>query len=197
MTVISTPTRADITAGCTADLIGLIRQYSSSQVRFIAPLGIYIQNLRQYSASLAQQVGASHILFIDSDMRFPKDSLDRLRAWDVDVVGANSKQRTKPHWWNARVNGVPLSSVGRTGLQVVESVGFGLMLIRLSVLDRLPRPWFDTPYDGENHIGEDKFFCQQATKAGIKVFVDHDLSQEVEHKGDVELGVNTEETVIA
>jgi len=190
--LIATPTRDTVTAGFAADLVKLCRRHPDA--RFAAALGIYIANLRQSCVSVAQQVGASHILFLDSDMRFPEDTLERLLAADVDIVAANYVQRTMPEWWVARRNGSTLSSVGRTGLEPVASVGCGVMLIRMTVFDRIRRrPWFSTPYDDaiHDHLGEDLYFCREAQGAGFEVWIDHDLSQAVRHQGMVELGVNS------
>lgn len=189
MILLATPTRDTVTAGFAGDLVRLCRRHPD--LRFMAALGIYIANLRQLCVSAAQQLGASHLLFVDSDMRFPADTLDRLLEHDLPIVAANYVQRTMPEWWVARVDGQPTSSVGRTGVQEVESVGFGVILIQTALFTTLARPWFDTPYDGENHLGEDLYFCQQARKAGVSVWVDHDLSQSVRHQGTIEYGVDT------
>lgn len=191
MILLATPTRDTVTAGFAGDLVKLCRRHPD--LRFLAALGIYIANLRQYCVTAARQMGASHILFIDSDMRFPEDTLDRLLAANADIVAANSVQRTAPQWWNSRLNGEWVSSVGRAGLQAVDGVGFGCILIRLSVFDAMPRPWFHAPYDGDQQQGEDLFFCQRARQAGFTVWVDHDLSQTIRHLGSVELGVRSVE----
>lgn len=196
MILIATPTRDSITAGTTGDLIKLCRRHPDA--KWVSPTGIYIGNLRQIAVRIAQQVRASHILFIDSDMRFPEDTLDRLlqRSYDIaeditrDVFAANYVQRTAPQWWTARKNGQWLSSVGRTGCEQVDAIGFGCALIRMNVFDRIQRPWFDTPYDGENHIGEDLSFCSKAL-SDWEIWIDHDLSQQVRHQGTIELGVGT------
>ncbi len=78
MIIIATPTRDTVTAGFAADLARLSRRHPD--LKFLAALGIYIANLRNYCVNFAQQVGASHLLFVDSDMRFPEDALDRLLA---------------------------------------------------------------------------------------------------------------------
>ena len=145
--------------------------------------------------SFAQQIGASHLLFVDSDMRFPEDTLDRLLAADVDIIAANYLQRTPPQWWTSRRQGEAIGSGGCTGRQEVDSAGCGLMLIRLRVFDLLTRPWFATPYDGQNHVGEDMYFCQQARQHGFAVWIDHDVSQHVRHQGTIELGVESAEVV--
>jgi hypothetical protein len=187
MIVLATPTRDLVTALFAGDLLKLCRRHP--EMRFAAPLGIYIANLRQSAVSIAQQTGASHLLFIDADMRFPEDTLDRLLAADKDIVAANCVMRTMPEWWVARKAGQVVSSVGRSGLEQVDSVGCGVMLIRLAVFDDLPRPWFSTPWNGQDHDGEDLYFCRLARAHGFAVWIDHDLSQAVRHTGSVELGV--------
>jgi hypothetical protein len=185
--VIATPTRDMVTAGFAGDLVKLCRRHPDA--RFAALMGIYIASLRCSAVSLAQQVGASHLLFIDSDMRFPEDTIDRLVARDKDIVAANAVQRTMSEWWNSRVDGQSVSSEGRSGLQSVDSTGCGVMLIKMSVFDRLPSPAFETPFDGHHHVGEDLYFCRLARAHGFTVWIDHDLSQFVRHQGTVEHGV--------
>jgi hypothetical protein len=187
MVVIATPTRDSVTAGFAGDLIRLCRRHPDA--RWMAPLGIYIADLRNKAVKAAQTAGASHLLFLDSDMRFPEDTLDRLLAHNLDIVAANYVQRTMSEWCVARVEGVPVQSQGKSGLQVVDSTGTGVMLIKMSVFDHHPGPWFDTPNDGHTFIGEDVWFCQESQLAGFDVYIDHDLSQDVRHQGSVELSV--------
>lgn len=188
MILIATPTRDSITAGTTGDLIRLCRRHPDA--KWMAPTGIYIGNLRQSAVMAAQQMGASHVLFIDSDMRFPEDALQRLILPDRDIVAANYVQRTAPQWWTARENGQWISSVGRRGFERVDAIGFGVVLIRLSVFATLARPWFNTPYEQGQHLGEDLYFCRLAKAAGIEILIDHDLSQSVKHSGSIEWGVS-------
>jgi hypothetical protein len=126
-------------------------------------------------------------------MRFPDSALYALLDRDAPIVAANYVQRTMPEWWVARLKGHPLSSIGHEGIEAVDSVGCGLMLIRLSVFENLPRPWFPMPYDGQTHLGEDLGFCRNARAAGFEVWIDHDLSHMVRHQGTVELGAYQQE----
>lgn len=190
------PTRDSVTAGAAGDLIKLTRKHPEARVMF--PLGIYIAALRQMVAETALQMGASHVLFLDADMRFPEDTLERLLAiGPLPVVAANYVQRTMADWWVARVDGRPFSSAGRSGSQPVESVGMGCALIDIDVFRKLlKRPFFDTPYGYDPaarapvFLGEDVYFCRQVnTTFPGGVWVDHDLSQRVRHQGLVELGI--------
>jgi hypothetical protein len=187
MVVIATPTRDSVTAGFAGDLIKLMRRHPDA--RWMAPLGIYIADLRNKAVKAAQTAGASHLLFLDSDMRFPEDTLDRLLKHNLDIVAANYVQRTMSEWCVSRVAGVPVQSQGKTGLELVQTTGCGVMLVAMSVFADLDPPWFDTPFDGQTFYGEDVYFCQKARDNGFTVFIDHDLSQDVRHQGSVELSV--------
>lgn len=59
------------------------------------------------------------------------------------------------------------------GLQEVAVQGGGCMMIKLSMLDRIPGPWF-LPEQGENgaNLGTDIQICEKARKAGFKVCCD-------------------------
>jgi len=55
---------------------------------------IFDQREKLVEAALAD--GCDVILFIDSDMRFPSDTIDILLSRDVPIVGVNAVTRRKP-----------------------------------------------------------------------------------------------------
>lgn len=142
----------------------------------------------------------THLLYVDSDMVFPPDAIHRLLARDLDIVGAN--YRTRHHQSPDEVGSVARSlddqvviSTGATGTQEVLHTGTGFLMIKRHVFEEMARtvladmdkPWFETTYRGgskDDWMGEDVYFCVMARQAGFKVFVDHDLSQDVGHIGN-------------
>jgi hypothetical protein len=124
--------------------------------------------------------GATHILWIDTDMTFPVDAALRLLAHDVDIVAANYVQRAGKHRPTAMCDGQAVFSLGRQGLQAVDHVGMGLFLMRTSAVAGLPYPrfWYSTPTETE-----DVYFCNLLRTAGRTIWIDHDLSNEVGHVG--------------
>lgn len=185
MIVIGTPVRDTVHVGYAFDLVALVRR--TPDVVFPIVKGTLLCNSRAMIAESALVAGASHILFIDSDMRFPADVAERLLLCDMDIVAVNCKQRTQDEW-TARKDGKFISSDGRSGLEEVDTVGFGVMLVKIEVFASLQKPWFDTPYDFDTckHVGEDVYFCTTARFKGYKIFIDHDLSREIGHIGEVE-----------
>ena len=147
---------------------------------------------RQELVSEAIAGGFSHLLFLDSDQTFPASVAHRLAGWHKPVVACNIPTKVLPSTPTARNRGSDwyagdvVYSHGKRGLEEVWRVGTGVMLIDLAVMAKLPKPWFNMEYRAEHNdfVGEDWFFCERLEQAGVPLFVDHDLSLEVGHKGE-------------
>lgn len=163
--------------------------------------GTYIHRSREALAEtvLKREPTPDYILWMDADMRFPKDALFRLLQHDKDVVGINYAKRGIPPEYVAfteLATAEDESSVrcetraDSEGLEKVEGIGFGLVLMKTHVFNRVAseRPWFWYEIEGENgrHVGEDVYFCRLLNDAGIDIYVDHDLSKECAHLGQFE-----------
>lgn len=186
MVAVCTPTRDTLLAGFTFDLVELVKY--TPEASFYLAQGSILPNLRALLARTAMQNNATHVLFIDSDMRFPKDTVERLAKHNKPVIGANCSQRTQVQT-TARKNDEFVNSKGQRGIEEVESVGMGVTLINMSVFRQLKEPWFSMPWDGKKHVGEDVFFCKFAREHGFQIFIDHDLSHDVKHAGLIEFGI--------
>jgi hypothetical protein len=152
--------------------------------------------------------GADYMLWCDADHIFEADSICRLWARNVDVVGCNYARRGKPtapvaakvvveqDAENDHKNLV-YTDAGKAAdnlLEEVDHMGFGLCLIRMSIFDRLqlhaeskgeksflPLFVFKPKEDGSGMIGEDVYFFGKIREAGIKVWCDHGVSWTVGH----------------
>jgi len=161
--------------------------------------GTYVHAARQQMLENLKD-DHTHILWLDTDMRFPSDALLQLLVRDVPVVGINYAKREIPTDYVAikriakdendrSVRLVTDDSKG--GLEEVEAIGFGLTLMRTSSLVNLPsldeRPWFWFEWlPGRRQMGEDVYFCKLLRELGERIFVDHDLSKECAHTGQFE-----------
>ena len=133
----------------------------------------------------------THILFIDSDMCFPKNGLQRLLAHNKDVVGAFYSKRVPPYDMVGCLIGAP--DVSNGGLHQADVMPHGFVLIKCEVFERLKSPWyyesFDPAYvtaeDPDGQIGEDTNFSRDCVKAGIEMWCDTDLTFECAHIGEI------------
>lgn len=131
---------------------------------------------------------ATHVLWVDSDMAFPRDSLHRLLAHDLEIVGCNYPRRQGAHFSSATdLDGQPFKA-SATGLGEAGVIGFGLLLTRISVFEGdYEMPLF-AHHDERGYCTEDVTFCRKVRARGHRIWVDHDLSREVRHIGSVSLG---------
>jgi len=123
---------------------------------------------------------ASHILWLDADMTFPKDAALRLLAHDKEVVAANYVTRVPPSRPTARKDGQCVFSHDAEGLESVDHVGMGVFLMKTAIVADLPRPrfWYSTETETE-----DVYFCRLLRAAHRCIWIDHDLSKKVGHVG--------------
>lgn len=157
--------------------------------------GTLIFNQRERLAEEALKDGADAILWVDSDMRFPKDALRILLSRNLPIVGVNATTRRFPIQPTAldvcpeTKDLIKVDSKGKEGLEQVMGVGFGMVLIRKEVFEKVEKPWFwfDKTAKGGT-IGEDIYFCAKAYDVGFDTIVDHDLSKHIRHIGTYEYG---------
>lgn len=174
------------------DLARPIRGFDEQAVRFVNKKGSILPQLRNQLMRDASAQGATHVLWIDSDQTFPRDTARRLLAHDVPVVACNIATKTFPSnptartKSEARVGGDLVYSHNQSGLQRVWRVGTGIMLVRMSALEGMEQPFFNITWSDalQNHVGEDWYFCEKLEKRDVAIRVDHDLSKEVGHVGD-------------
>lgn len=142
---------------------------------------------RQRIVDAAIESESTHLLFIDSDMRFSPHLARHWLGLDLPVIGANCPTRGFPCNPTARSSdGSPVYSQGKKGPEKVWRVGTGLMMIQTEVLKKLPRPAF-TPYwsnERDAYVGEDWAFADHIEAAGYDLFIDHDMSLQTGHIGN-------------
>jgi hypothetical protein len=142
---------------------------------------------RQSLAYGAVKMGATHTLWIDSDMMFPKDLVIHFCGMDEPIIGINAMNRRPPYRNLAQKSfNVPIATTPEsTGLEEVYRFGFGVAWIATEVYKKMEEPWFDFQYIEEKKLyrGEDYYFYDKARDLGYKMLVDHDVSKQVWHIG--------------
>ena len=174
-------------------------KYRDGELGVYTVTGTLIFDQREKLAKAALDDGCDYVLWIDADMRFPKNTIERLLSHDKDICGVNATTRTIPvkaTAKNLKVNleektntWLPVTSKGKTGIERVTSLGCGVLLVKREVFDKTPAPWFwFYQLPGDKVLGEDVHFCVAAHDAGFETWVDHGLSQEIGHVGSYTYG---------
>lgn len=147
-----------------------------------------LSEAREEALTYALANDFTHWFSVDDDMMFPEDVIDRLLVHDKDVMTANYRRKQEkvvPICLD--LEGQFLDSTGKTGIEEIGFMGGGCNLIRLEAIKDIEAPRFSVLYVKEKnaYMGEDYFFSVKLREKGVKLFVDHDVSQEIKHVGDV------------
>jgi len=141
-----------------------------------------IHSARAILVQSAVDNDCTHILFLDSDLTFPPNTLNRLIAYHQPFVCATYVRRHPPHELIGKPD-MTITSKPPNGLLAMSEVPLGCVLIKLSIFDAIPRPHFsyiagETP---ASDISEDIGFCRAVRAAGLPIYCDPTLTRELGH----------------
>ena len=184
------PTREQMHSRCAFSLYNLGKALSKAGIEhslFLSP-GTLIANQRHELVKAAQEWGATHVMFIDSDIVFKPSHVIELINFNEPIVGAAYSKRIEPviptAWhkiddWNTHVK---LQEQTDSHIQV-EAMALGFCLIELSVFDKLDLPWFILGFNNGQYTGEDIEFFRNCKNNNIPVWLDVKVSFEIGHLG--------------
>lgn len=144
-------------------------------------IGSLIYEARNNFCKQALKLGADYILWLDSDMIFPSDLMQRMLKHMEDgkeiVTGLYFRRRapfnpvlfSKLDHINKKWEG--MDDYPRDSVFEVAGAGMGCCMMKVSVVEDLllnDQDWF-TPFEG---FGEDLAFCMRAGELGHKIYCD-------------------------
>jgi hypothetical protein len=152
-----------------------------------------VSRARNTLTALFLESDCTHLLFIDSDLIFSAEQIERMLSHKEPIVaGFYPKKQDGDLQWvcNAKLDG---SNVDERGLQEVRYMGTGFLLVERGVFERMIGRYGEeisyhpdsnpekTEWDfwsvgvhkpSGRYLSEDWFFCQRALDLGYKVFGD-------------------------
>ena len=168
-----------------------------------------IYDARNNLAKQAIKENYDYMLWLDSDMDFQPDFMQRLfqdmEENNLDIVGGLYFARRAPtnpivyekvgYWHSEEGNevtpmAVPYREYPKDQLFECEGIGFGGVLVKVDLLKRV-QDKFGLPFSPILGFGEDLSFCARARDIGAKIYCDSRLKM-----GHVGLGVVTEEAYL-
>lgn len=161
------------------DLIAMMGTTIGVSVNTVFPMCCYVHLNREQCAMFAVSHKSDYLLFIDTDMQFPPNTLTQLLSHDKDIVGVQYHKRSLPKMSVVEVDDT--FPVSKEELYKCKATGMGVMLIKTEVFNRLPRPWFY--FDPMGYRGEDYYFCDSARKHGYDIWIDPKLT--IGHIGNI------------
>ena len=195
------PARGQMEVATAFDLVAMCAytiKTTKHDIDLFTSAGTLIFDQRNSLVKTALEIKADYVLFVDADMRFPKDTLVTLMAHDKDIIGVNATTRSEPVRPTAKnllinedgsVDWLPIYSNAKSGIEKADGIGCGVMLVKRKVFEGLEDPHFYFEQLGNGKIlGEDIYFCVKAKDAGFETWVDHDLSKVIKHIGQYVYG---------
>lgn len=152
-----------------------------------------IDQARNQLATNALDQGFAELMWIDADVAFHPDDVDRLRAHGVPFsCGLYAKKGRRSFACNFFPESSPVQFGRSGGLVPVSRVGFGFTHVRREVLERIrdvePLPLCNEIYGerllpffqplivpdgvGHSYLAEDFAFCERARRAGFAIQAD-------------------------
>ena len=178
---ICVPCRDQVHTLFTRSLVNLTNRLTRKGIDFELHLfaGSVICESRTRLVEEAIEAKSDKILFLDSDIQFSADVIDKLYSHNKDIVAAQYSTRYPPYQTVAFLDpdNIDARLNATNGLHKVWAVGMGCMLIDIDVFHTLPKPWFVHEYNkiDDTFSGEDIYFCNQAMHHGIDVWVDTEI----------------------
>ena len=142
--------------------------------------GYNIDQVRNLIAHWAEKY--DYLFSVDSDISFPRDTLKKLLARNVDIVSGLYIQR-KPGEHILEVympndkggcQPIPYSMIRNIPFVEVVGCGFGCVLVKSEVFRSVGYPYFKyhSAIKHEDTISEDVDFCRKARAKGFRIFAD-------------------------
>lgn len=149
-------------------------------LRFFKGYGIDTsRNLAKMAVAMG---GYDYQFTVDGDMSFPPDTLKRLLALDADIAtGLCFMKENDPlpcvfdycpgeHKIFQRIVKGEVRNRAKNGPFEIGGCGFGVVLIKRSVYDKITEDFVYSPY-----CGEDLKFCWRAQELGLKIMLDPEI----------------------
>lgn len=186
---IGVPLPQTVSGSFLQNIISLITYTSKldfiEELHYIDKGGVRTDKNRNVILQNALERGCTHIFWIDADMLFPHDAVEKLYKAEKDIIGCLYYKRTEPYdpvGYVAGTNPIkPFRSLRADRLpqdEVVEvdGLGFGGMLVSMDVYKNMgDDKWmvydknFHLPFEIEGQLTHDLVFCRKAQEYGYKI----------------------------
>ena len=140
---------------------------------------------RNLAVKAGRETRAEWVLFLDSDMIFPAETIERLMSHGRAVIGATYPRKILPlAFIGNRLDGVQFSLADK-GVIEATRMPTGCLLIKREIFDRMQEPFFRCGYDEKSGeiLGEDFWFSDRVRALGYSLWCDMELSRHIEHIG--------------
>lgn len=150
--------------------------------------GYRVDQVRNLIADWTKKNSFSHVFFVDHDITFPPDTLERLISYDKPVISGVYRQRNEEQHLEiynqnyAKTSPEELYKLrnyvdGHNDLIRIGACGFGCVLVKTEVFDIVGYPQFEyhVALDHNNTLSEDVDFCRKVNNKNLSVWCDRSV----------------------
>ena len=150
--------------------------------------GYRVDQVRNLIADWAKRNSYSHVFFVDHDITFPPDTLERLISYDKPVISGVYRQRNEEQHLEiygqnyTKTSPEDLYSLsnfvdGHYDLIRIAACGFGCALVKTEVFSIVGYPQFEyhVALDHNNTLSEDVDFCRKVNNKNLSVWCDRSV----------------------
>lgn len=156
--------------------------------------GMPFDHARNNACKDALAGGYEWLFFLDDDVIVPSDTVHRLIRYKLPIVSGLYYRRhegLQPVMQKLGTGWITNFQIG--SMVEADLVGAGCLLIHRSVLEKVPKPWFDWRCDREDlpenqRLSEDFAFCLNAKNQQFQIFVDTSIQCRHLGFGQAEVG---------
>lgn len=172
--LLAVPTSRYIENECYVSLYGMTKR---GKVDIIVPGGYSVDVTRNNIAKYALENKYDYIMWVDSDIIVPKDTLVKLLSHNKDIVSGVYAYKTlgakqvvaKRFDSEGEYEDLTISEIRESKKLIkVDGVGFGCVLTKTEIFDKINYPWFVFTQES----GEDIYLCRKAQNAGYEIYLD-------------------------
>jgi len=124
-----------------------------------------------------------YLLFLDSDMIFPSNLVERLLDLKADIATGLAFKKWYPHQPTIyKLEGrdfVSILNYPQNKVIKIDGCGMACVLIKRKVFEKIPEPWFEFKpirrFGRKMILSEDLVFCKKAKKVGFTIKCDTSL----------------------
>ena len=155
----------------------LVKWSRKYQLFLAASYGTTLVSARESCLNIARANKCDYILYVDSDVILPLNTLDCLISNDSDLASGLCMRRGYPYddvAWIRSNNGLhqPSFDPNAPSVYPVEWVGGGAALFKVSSFDKLKRPYFKHVFKNGRQIYEDVYLCMKMREKGMIITID-------------------------
>lgn len=173
------PTNRGVKPKCLQSLLEIVAHNDYNWHVIVSTEGYNTAENRNWITAQAVKAGCTHIFFVDDDMIYAPDTVEKLLSHDKDIVGAKYHVRRDVSEGNPDVIEYfdYEQDKDSKGLFQCKALGGGCILVKIDIFKVVPQPWFGYKWNeyGMVTMSNDWYFAEKVRECNFDIWCDPSL----------------------